>query len=49
MEYCTGDTLKKKIDDRNLTSDQRKKIIRQILDALYYLHKNNIIHRDLKP
>ncbi|CAD8127995.1 unnamed protein product [Paramecium sonneborni] len=49
MEYCTGDTLKKKIDDRKLTSDQKKKIIRQILDALYYLHKNNIIHRDLKP
>ncbi|CAK67665.1 unnamed protein product (macronuclear) [Paramecium tetraurelia] len=49
MEYCTGDTLKKKIDERNLTSEQKKKIIRQILDALYYLHKNNIIHRDLKP
>ncbi|CAD8193300.1 unnamed protein product [Paramecium octaurelia] len=49
MEYCKGDTLKKKIDDCNLTSDKRKKIIRQILDALHYLHKNNIIHRDLKP
>ena len=31
------------------TEEQCKTIIRNILLALAYMHKNNIVHRDLKP
>lgn len=45
---CLYDIVKKE-KDKKISEKKAKKIIRQLLDALSYLHKKNIIHRDLKP
>jgi serine/threonine protein kinase len=41
--------LLKKQPNKKVTEKTAKKIIRQVLDAFSYLHKNDLIHRDLKP
>ena len=50
MEYMMGgslyDLLKK--NKRGLPLDQTKKILRQVVEGINYLHKHKILHRDLK-
>ena len=55
MEYCNGgtlsDCLRKYINinkTKGFTEEIIQRIMRQIVNALYYIHSNNIIHRDLK-
>ncbi|KAF2078427.1 hypothetical protein CYY_000294 [Polysphondylium violaceum] len=36
-------------DTQNYTEEHAKKIIKQVVQAVSFLHKNNIVHRDLKP
>lgn len=51
MEYCALGSLETIINDlnRNLTEDEIRCIVKQVLEALFYLHQNlYVIHRDIK-
>jgi eukaryotic-like serine/threonine-protein kinase len=48
MQYIEGPTLKQLID-RGLTPEQAVALIRQVLEAARFAHRNGIVHRDLKP
>ena len=51
MQYCSS-TLRKLIDDKkclNVAENDSWRLVRQILEALVYIHSQKIIHRDLKP
>ena len=44
-----GDLLKKIMDLQTFTEEQACDVIKQLLLALNFMHKQNIMHRDLKP
>ncbi|CAB9500620.1 eIF-2-alpha kinase GCN2 [Seminavis robusta] len=51
MEYCSS-TLRKLIDDQSMAKMDENdvwRLVRQIIEALVYIHSRKIIHRDLKP
>lgn len=50
MEFCPNGELFQFIVDRmNLTEFEAKPLLRQILEALKYVHSKGVSHRDLKP
>ncbi|KAK8887678.1 hypothetical protein M9Y10_038731 [Tritrichomonas musculus] len=50
MEFCPNGDLFSYIVNRNkLTEAQAKPFVRQILEALQYLHSMDVSHRDMKP
>lgn len=48
MQHVEGPTLKALID-RGLTPQQAVGLIRQVLEAARFAHRNGVVHRDLKP
>ena len=50
MDHFDGHELFEDLaNGRQFSESEAQIIIRQVLDALSYLHTNNIVHRDLKP
>ncbi|MBI3650256.1 MAG: protein kinase [Acidobacteria bacterium] len=50
MEFLSGKLLTDEIQDQGqLPMPQALTIIKQVLEAVSYAHRNGIIHRDLKP
>lgn len=49
MEFVDGDTLIQFLNSGTMSIPKTTDIIRQICDALIYLHSMNVIHRDIKP
>ncbi|MBC7435775.1 MAG: serine/threonine protein kinase [Bdellovibrionales bacterium] len=50
MEFIQGDDLKHHIDNgARYSLDQSLKMVRDLLAALDYAHKQGIVHRDIKP
>lgn len=49
MEICVGGELFDAICEKNFTEQAAAKVIKQITEALIYLHARGIVHRDLKP
>uniref|UniRef100_A0A665W685 Serine/threonine kinase 33 n=1 Tax=Echeneis naucrates TaxID=173247 RepID=A0A665W685_ECHNA len=48
-ELCSGGELRQLLQrKRFFTEDETRQIIRNLADAVAYLHKKNIMHRDLK-
>jgi len=44
-----GELFQRIIDHKKLTENTARYIMKQLLDAIMYLHDNKIAHRDLKP
>jgi serine/threonine protein kinase/Tfp pilus assembly protein PilF len=49
MEYVDGDSLRTKIDNKDLAVEEILKITNQICEGLSEAHKADIVHRDIKP
>ena len=49
FEYIEGTSLRNILNTKELTLDQKKQLMIQLLKALHYAHSFQIIHRDIKP
>src|SRR5512145_3236936 len=49
MKYIEGDTLKARLNQGPLTSEEINQIVDSVGSALAYAHKQGVLHRDIKP
>lgn len=48
MEYVDGCTMKEWLKSHQ-NRQERKRILRELIDAVSYIHAKGVVHRDLKP
>ena len=49
LEYIEGTRIDEYCDSRNLTPDERVRLVLDVLDAVSSAHANLVVHRDIKP
>ncbi|MEP6474312.1 MAG: serine/threonine-protein kinase, partial [Gemmatimonadota bacterium] len=50
MPYIAGESLRAKLSrEGELPVAEASKILREVVDALSYAHRNGVVHRDIKP
>jgi serine/threonine protein kinase len=49
MQYVEGESLRRHIHRERMDLDRAARILKEIGDALSYVHEKGIFHRDLKP
>ncbi len=49
MKFIEGDTLKARLNQGPLTTQEIEKVVDSVGSALAYAHKQGILHRDIKP
>ena len=49
MDFVDGLNIERYCDTRRLDARDRIALVRQVLEALVYVHSQQVIHRDLKP
>ncbi|MBI3272963.1 MAG: serine/threonine protein kinase, partial [Planctomycetes bacterium] len=49
MELVDGASLRARIKDRSLSTEEALRVVYQICEALEYAHEKGVLHRDVKP
>ena len=48
-EYISGDTLEELVQSKRINERMAQMVVRQLLEVLSVLHRQNIVHRDINP